>query len=320
MDSYLEEGFILNKKMGVGQPKRIENARILVANTAMDTDKVKIYGARVRVDSMAKVAEIEEAEKQKMKAKCDKIISHGINCFVNRQLIYNYPEQLFANAGVMAIEHADFDGVERLAAVTGAEIVSTFDHPELVKLGTCDLIEEIMIGESRMIRFSGVSVGGACTVVLRGASSHLLEEAERSLHDALAVLSQTCKETRVVYGGGCAESQMARAIDAAVPGVAGKKALAMEGFARALRALPTHIANNGGYDSTDLVTRLRAEHFNGNATAGLNMNDGSIGCMREMGILDSFKLKEHVLLAAHEAAEMILRVDDIIKCAPRRRG
>lgn len=147
-ESFLDEGFILDKKIGVGQPKRIENARILVANTPMDTDKIKIYGARVRVDSMAKVgragwtesgegrggrgsggsgqagrsvsqsgpglregplqhalpfpcqvAEIEAAEKDKMRAKVRSIIDHGINCFVNRQLIYNLPEEMFADAG-----------------------------------------------------------------------------------------------------------------------------------------------------------------------------------------------------------------------------
>jgi hypothetical protein len=86
----------------------------------------------------------------KMKQKVDKIKAHGINCFVNRQLIYNWPEQLFADGGLMAIEHADFDGVERLALVTGAEITSTFDHPELVKIGHCKLIEEIIIGEDRV--------------------------------------------------------------------------------------------------------------------------------------------------------------------------
>ena len=159
----------MDKKIGVGQPKRIENAKILVANTAMDTDKVKIYGARVRVDSMAKVAEIEGAEKEKMREKVQKIINHGINCFVNRQLIYNFPEELFADAGVLAIEHADFDGIERLALVTGGDIASTFDNPESVKLGQCKLIEEIMIGEDRLIHFSGVEMGQACTIVLRGA-------------------------------------------------------------------------------------------------------------------------------------------------------
>jgi T-complex protein 1 subunit beta len=87
---------------------------------------------------------------EKMKAKVDKIIGHGINCFVNRNIIYNYPEQLFADAGIMAIELADFEGVERLALVTGGEIASTFDHPELVMLGECDLIEEIMIGEDKV--------------------------------------------------------------------------------------------------------------------------------------------------------------------------
>jgi T-complex protein 1 subunit beta len=135
----------------------------MAMDTPMDTDKVKIFGTKVRVDSMAKVAEIEAAEKERMKAKVAKIFGHGINCFINRQLIYNYPEQLFAEAGVMAIEHADFDGIERLAAVTGGEIASTFEHPELVALGEVDLIEEIIIGEDRMIRFSGVKAGEACT-------------------------------------------------------------------------------------------------------------------------------------------------------------
>jgi T-complex protein 1 subunit beta len=83
--------------------------------------------------------------------------------------------------------------------------VSTFDHPELVRLGEAKLIEEIMIGEDRMIRFSGVKAGEACTIVLRGSSSHLLEEAERSLHDALCVLVETLKESRIVFGGGCSE-------------------------------------------------------------------------------------------------------------------
>lgn len=87
---------------------------------------------------------------EKMKAKVEAIASHGINCFVNRQLIYNYPENLLADKGIVTIEHADFEGVERLSLVTGGEIASTFDRPDLVKLGRCDLIEEIMIGEDKV--------------------------------------------------------------------------------------------------------------------------------------------------------------------------
>lgn len=112
---------------------------------------------------------------------------------------------------------------------------------------------------------------------------------------------------------------MAKAVDDMVPQTRGKSALAVEAFSRALRALPTVIADNGGYDSAELVTRLRVEHHNGNSRAGLDMDQGCVGDMDELGIKESFKLKEHVLLAAAEAAEMILRVDDIVKCAPRRR-
>jgi len=318
-DSYLENGFILDKKIGVGQPKRIENANILIANTPMDTDKIKIFGTKVKVSSMGQLAAIEEAEKKKMKEKCQKIIDHGINCFVNRQLIYNLPEQIFTKHGIMGIEHADFDGIERLALVTGGEIVSTFDHPELVTLGKCDVIEEIMIGEDKVIRFSGVAAGEACSIVLRGASTHLLEEAERSLHDALCVLVQTVKDPRIVCGGGCTEMMMANDIDKVVPEIAGKKALAVESFARALRQIPVIIADNGGYDSAELVSSLRAEHHAGRNTAGLNMLNGTIGDMGKLGVYEAYKSKFHQLLSAAEAAEMILRVDDIIKCAPRQR-
>ncbi|WVY99602.1 hypothetical protein V8G54_025672 [Vigna mungo] len=335
-DSFLDEGFILDKKIGIGQPKRIENAKILVANTAMDTDKVKIYGARVRVDSMARVAQIETAEKEKMREKVQKIIGHGINCFVNRQLIYNFPEELFADAGILAIEHADFDGIERLALVTGGEIASTFDNPESVKLGHCDLIEEIMIGEDKLIHFSGVAMGQACTIVLRGASHHVLDEAERSLHDALCVLSQTVNDSRVLLGGGWPEMVMAKEVDALAKKTPGKRSLAIEAFSRALLAIPTIIADNAGLDSAELISQLRAEHQKEGCTAGIDVISGSVsigtkslvnllsdyhdvGDMAERGICEAFKVKQAVLLSSTEAAEMILRVDEIITCAPRRR-
>jgi T-complex protein 1 subunit beta len=318
--SYLEEGFILDKKIGIGQPKRIEKARILVANTALDTDKIKIHGARVRTDNVEDVAKIEEAERQKMQQKVQRILSHHINCFISRQLIYNLPEQMFTDAGIMAIEHADFEGVERLALVLGAEITSTFEHPELVKLGRCDLIEEVVIGEDKVIRFSGVERGEACTIVLRGASQNVLDEAERSIHDALCVLSQTVRYPRTVLGGGASEMLMARAVDQAVQLTPGKESIAIEAFGRALRALPTIIADNAGFDSTELVAQLRTAHFNGQATAGLNMDKGTVGDMRELKITESYKSKLQVLISGHEAAEMILRVDEIIKTAPRKRG
>lgn len=318
-DSYLDDGFILDKKIGVGQPKKITNAKIMIANTSMDTDKIKIHSATVKVDSVAKLAEIEKQERKKMKMKVEKILKHDINVFINRQLIYNLPEQIFTQNGVMSIEHADFEGVERLALVLGGDIVSSFDHPENVTLGHADLIEEIIIGEDKVVRFAGCGQGAACSIVLRGASMHILDEAERSLHDALCILANTVKTPRVIMGGGCSEMLMSNAVDELAKSTPGKESVAIEAFARALRQIPTIIADNAGYDSQELVSQLRATHYEGNSTMGLDMERGVIGDMKELKIYEAYKSKMQSLISAHEAAEMILRVDEIIKCAPRQR-
>ena len=320
-DSYLAEGFILEKRIAVGMPKVIKDCKVLVANTPMDTDKIKIYGAKVKVDSLDAVHDIEQAEKEKMKRKVEKICGHGCNVFINRQLIYNYPEQIFKDNGVIAIEHSDFDGTERLAAVLGADIVSTFDNPEKTKLGFCEEIREILIGEDRVIQFKGCAQNEACSIVLRGASTHVLEEADRSLHDALAVLHQTVmSESRIVYGGGAAEMAMANAVMNLARETEGKTALAVEAFAKALQAVPTIIADNGGYDSAELVTKLRAAHSTGKLSFGLDMVNGEVADMAELRICESYRSKLSQLCSAAEGAEMIVRVDNVIRNAPRQRS
>ena len=117
------------------------------------------------------------------------------------------------DAGVMVIEHADFDGVERLSAVLGSDILSTFDTPDDVTLGTCDAIEEVMVGEDKVIKFSGCKRNEACTIVLRGSGAHILDEAERSMHDAICVLIAAVKHHKILYGGGNSEMRMSLAVD-----------------------------------------------------------------------------------------------------------
>jgi len=135
----------------------------------------------------------------------------------------------------------------------------------------------------------------------------MVDEAERSLHDALSVLSQTVKETRTVLGGGCAEMLMSCAIEEEARSVKGKKAIAVEAFSRALRQIPTILADNAGYDSSELVTRLRAAHYEGQQDAGLDMEKGCIASMRTLGVVESYKLKRQVVISATEASEMIIR-------------
>ena len=318
-DSYLDDGFILEKSISVGCPKEKTNPKILIANTPMDYDKIKIYGSRVNVDSVEKFAQIEEAEHEKMANKVEKILKYGCDIFINRQLIYNYPEQLFADKGVMVIEHADFDGIERLAAVTGGEIYSTFDSPEKAVLGTCEKVEEIMIGEDKVIKFSGCKNPKACTIVLRGASAHLLEEAERSLHDALCVICETVKSHNLVYGGGFTEMIMAKEVDELAKKEKGKESICIESFAKALRQIPTIICDNAGYDSSEIISNLKKEINDGSTTAGIDINKGAVGDMKELGVFECLKVKEQALMSASEAAEMIIRVDMTFTAPPRQR-
>lgn len=223
------------------------------------------------------------------------------------------------DAGVMVIQHADFDGMERLSAVLGADILSTFDDPNPEVLGSCALVEEVMIGEDTVIKFSGCAKNEACTIILRGSGSHILDEAERSLHDAICVLVAAVKNHKTIYGGGNSEMRMALAVSKLAESTEGKQSLAIEAFSNALRALPTIIADNSGYDSAYIVQNLRSTVARGDKEAGLNMFTGQVDNMKELGITECLRVKEQALISATEAAEMILRVDDIVKCAPRQR-
>ena len=213
----------------------------------------------MRVESSEALAALERAEREKMRLKIESMKAMKINCLVNRQLIYSWPAQLLADAGIAVIEHADFDGVERLAFVTGAQIASYFGQEpnhdaspsagsKTLRLGKASVVEEILVGGERLTRFSGVKGGdghGACTVVLRGSSRQMLDEAERSLHDALCVLVQVVRhDTRTVLGAGCIEMLMSKSVDEIAAKVPGKQALAIEAFSRALRmvsvSLPDH--------------------------------------------------------------------------------
>ncbi|KAF7683074.1 T-complex protein 1 subunit beta [Astathelohania contejeani] len=313
-ESYLDDGFILKSDTKI----ELENPRVLVANTALDADKIKIFGAKVSVQSVGELARIEQAEKERMKEKVNQICKVGIDCFINRQLIYDFPSQLFEKNGVIPIEHADFDGVERLSNVLGGRIMSSFGNLTEDCLGSCDKIFNIEIGSERMVKFSGLKEG-ACTIVLRGSSKEILDEAERSLHDALCVLNRIRSDMRIVYGGGCIEMAISLELSKYAMAVTGKESDAVIAFANALQQIPCILASNSGLDGEDIRAKLRAAHAEGKSSFGVDFSNGGIGCMNNRGVIESVRIKKRVLLAACEVAQMIIKCDGLIKCKPRER-
>ncbi|CAD27020.1 T COMPLEX PROTEIN 1 BETA SUBUNIT [Encephalitozoon cuniculi GB-M1] len=314
-DSYLDDGFLLKKDIRIDD---VVNPRVLIANTSMDQDKIKVFGAKINVNSVGELEEMEKAEKIKIKGKVERISQNGVNVFVNRQLVYDYPLQLLRMKGIQAIEHADFDGVERLNNVLGGKILSTFDNMDESCYGTCESIRNVHVGNERMIKFSGVR-SGASTIVLCGSSKEMLDEAERSVHDALCVLAKIKEDPRVIYGGGSSEMAMAVGLNKYAMEVPGAESDAILAFSSALQQIPKILADNGGYNGESIKASLRAEHNSGRTSYGVNVRNGSIGCMKEAGVVDSLRIKHRVVTAASETAQMIIKCDAIVKCKPRER-
>jgi T-complex protein 1 subunit beta len=313
--SYLDDGFILKKDIEV---REMRNPRILVANTAMDQDKIKVFGAKLNVGSVSELAEMERVEKLRMQEKVEKISRNNVDCFINRQLIYDYPMQLLRMRNVQPIEHADFAGVERLGNILGGRILSTFDSVDESCYGTCESIRNIVVGNERMIKFSGVKKG-ASTIVLFGSSKEMLDEAERSIHDALCVLTRIKEDPRVLYGGGSSEMCLAVALSKYALSVPGAESEAILAFSNALQEIPKILADNGGHNGDLVKSSLRADHGAGRSSYGVDTGEGRSRCMKELGVIDSLRIKRRVVVAASEAAQMIVKCDAVVKCKPRER-
>jgi T-complex protein 1 subunit beta len=307
-DSFLDHGYILNKKIESNHIKQVKNAKILIVNTSLDSDKTKIYGVKIKVNSISNLARMEIGEQKKLLDKCKKILAHGINVIVNRQLIYNRQERFFSDHGILTIEQADFDGIEKLALMTGAEIASTFNEPSKIKLGRCDLVEEITIGDEKYIRFGGCPNNGSCSIILRGSNEQILDEAERSLHDALCILLQSIRNPKFIWGGGFTEMKIAASIDKLSKKFEGKLSLSINSFANAIQRIPEILMENAGLESVFLLNKFKNSIKLGKNCC-LNIDNGDISDAKTSGLIENIRLKTQIIISAVEAVEMIIRID-----------
>jgi len=308
-DSFLDDGFILDKSLSLHQPKKIKNAKILIVNTSLDSDRIKIHGVKIKVKSISNLARIEIGEQKKILDKCKKILAHGINVLINRQLIYNRQERFFSDHGVLTIEQLDFDGIERIALATGAEIASTFDEPSKVKLGKCGIIEEIIIGEDKCIRFGGCQNDGSCSIILRGSNEQILDEAERSLNDTLCALIRTIRSPKYIWGGGYAEMKINIEIEKFSKKFECKKSLVISAFGNAIKRIPEILIENAGLESVFLINKFKNYLQEGKEYCINVENENFISSAKKNGLVENSKLKTQIILFAIEAVEMIIRID-----------
>ena len=307
-DSFLDDGFILDKKLEFSQIKKIKGAKILIMNTSLDSDKVKIYGVKIKVKSISNLARIEIGEQKKLLDKCKKILAHGINVIINRQLIYDRQERFFSDHGVLTIEQVDFEGIEKLALITGGEIASTFDEPSRIKLGQCEVIEEIAIGNDKCIRFGGCPGNGSCSIVIRGSNDQILDETERSLHDALCVLVRSIRDPRYIWGGGYPEIKIGIALEKFSKNFECKESLSIAAFGNAICRIPKILIENAGLESVFIINKFKNRCLNEEKVC-FNIIDDDISDAKTNGLIENSKLKIQILLSAVEAVEILIRID-----------
>jgi chaperonin GroEL (HSP60 family) len=182
-------------------------------------------------------------------------------------------------------------------------------------LGDAGFVEERKIGDDKMIFVEDCKNPKAVAILVRGGTERIVDEAERSIHDALSVVRDVVEEPKIVAGGGAPEIEIARAVREAAIGRPGREQLAMEKFADAFEVIPSVLAENAGLDPIDILSEMKARHERGELWAGVNVVEGGVEDMRKLEVYEPLVVKKQITKSTTEAAAMILKIDDVIATA-----
>jgi chaperonin GroEL (HSP60 family) len=222
-------------------------------------------------------------------------------------------QHFLAKKGILAVRRVKKSDMEKLARATGGRIVSNIEDLQPGDLGEATLVEERKVGEDKMVFVEGAKNAKSVTILIRGGFERLIAEGERALRDSLSAVADAVKFGKIVGGGGAVEIEVAKRLRAIAPKVGGKQQLAVEAFAKALEALPSTLAENAGLDALEMIMKLRAAHSDSNGRfMGINVFNGNIEDMFNLGVIEPAAIKLNAVKAATEAATMILRIDDFI--------
>jgi thermosome len=312
-ESELVRGFVLDKELAHSQmPKQIRPARVALLNSKLEIKKTE-FDAKLRITSPEQMRMFLAEEEHMLKDMVEKISKTGANFVVCEKGIDDLVLHFFAKKGIGAVKNASSSDMEKLSKATGGKIVANIDELTADSLGEAGLVEEVKIGEDKLVYLRECKNPRALAIVLRGGTQHVVDEAERSVHDALCVVRDAIEDRRIVAGGGAPEAEISARIRKYAPKVGGREQLAIEAFASALEAIPMTLAENAGLDPVDIMMMLRAKHEDPSKPwFGVDAASGKVKDMMKLGVIEPLRVKEHAIKSATEAASMILRIDDVI--------
>jgi thermosome len=308
----LVKGLVLDKEVvHPGMPKRIENAKIALLESALEVTKTE-FDAKISISDPSSMQSFLDEEERMLKSMVDKIVEAGANVVIAQKGIDDVVQHYLAKNGILAVRRIKKSDVERLHRTTGATIVSKIQNLTKDDLGKAKLVEQRTVADDKMLFVEGTPKSAAVTLLVRGGTDHIVDEVDRALNDSLYVVRDVVMHPYVTYGGGALAAEIAKQLRGYADTLEGREQYAVNAFADAVESLPSTLAENAGLDPIDVLVSLRSAHTEGKLTHGINIDKGKVDDMKKARVVESALVNRQIVMSAAEAAQMILKIDDVI--------
>jgi thermosome len=312
-DTELIKGMVLDKeRVHPRMPKTVKGAKIALIDSALEIKKTEVE-AKIQIRDPMQMQKFLDEEENTLKGMVDKIKKSGANVVMCEKGIDDLAQHYMAKEGLYAVRRVKRSDMEKLAKSTGGKVVTNLDDLSASELGKAETVEEVKIGDSDMTYVTGCKNPKAVSVLIRGGTEHVVDEAERALHDALKVVSVSIEDGVVVAGGGAPEIELSLRLRDYGQSVGGREQLAIEAFAEALEIIPWTLAENAGMDAINVLIELKNSHTKkGGKTFGVDVMENKVSDMMKASVIEPLRVKRQAIESATEVASMVLRIDDVI--------
>ncbi|MFB6291912.1 MAG: thermosome subunit alpha, partial [Candidatus Nanohaloarchaea archaeon] len=314
-DSELVQGVILDKeKVHSGMPSKVEDADIALLKTAIEVRETET-DAEINISDPSQLKSFVEQEEGQLKEMVEKIDEVGADVVLCQKGIDDIAQHYLAKKGIYAVRRVSTSDMDKLARATGGNIVTAIEDIEEDDLGNAGTVRQKNISGDSMTFVQDCPNAKSVSILMRGGTEHVVDEIERAMQDALGSVSSALRNGQVVGGGGATEVELARELRNYADSVGGREQLAINAFADALEVIPRTLSENAGFDPIDTLVELRNQHENGEVWAGIDVTSGKSEKLFEKGVVEPKQTKTQAVQSASEAAEMILRIDDVISAS-----
>lgn len=321
IETQLVRGIIVDKEVAhSGMPRKKENAKIALLDLALEIEKTEM-SAEIRISNPSQIKAFLDQEGSMLKEMVTKIKASGADVVFCQKGIDDIVQHYLAQEGIMAAMRIKESDMEKLSRATGATVSCNLNDLKMADLGFAGLVEELKLGEDKMIFVEKCKDPHAVSILIRAGLERMVDEAERVIIDALSVISDVTENNKIVAGGGAVEIEVAKELRNYSTKVGGRQQLAVEAFADAVEVIPRTLAENAGLEPIDILIELRQVHDKEEGKyVGINVLTGKLQNSIENGVIEPIVVKEQAIKSASESATMILRVDDIITAKAPRGG